>query len=194
MMTRNSGKIQQGNSPMQMQSNCLPIGITSSKTKCVRLRNGRCLQHPKQTSARAIETSARAIVDAAGRTILVLCVVYCLNSQLYCTRTSSFWSPQTWGTLDRKSTFHKLIVNCFLNGVVFMFWLDIVYIELFYCVINFELVWTCNKVAVVENAKKCRLYPTFPLFQVICPYFGWIIAFRCVCVRVTWQSHQWLRQ
>jgi len=26
---------------------CLPIGITSSKTKCVRLRNGRSLQHPK---------------------------------------------------------------------------------------------------------------------------------------------------
>jgi len=34
-----------------------------------------------------------------------------------------------------------------------------VYIELLYCVINFELVWTWNKVAVVENAKKCRLYP-----------------------------------
>ena len=32
----------------------LPIGITSSKTKCVRLRNGRSLQHPKQISARAI--------------------------------------------------------------------------------------------------------------------------------------------
>jgi len=30
------------------------------------------------------------------------------------------------------------------------------------CVTNFEIVWTWNKVAVVENAKKCRLYPTFP--------------------------------
>jgi len=88
---------------------------------------------------------------------------------------------QVYPTLDRKSTFHKLIVNFFLNGVVFMFWHDIVYIELLYCVTNFKLVWTCTKVAVVENAKKCRLYPTFPLFQVICPHFGWIIAFRCVC-------------
>ena len=83
-------------------------------------------------------------------------------------------------SLDRKNTFYKFIVKFFLNGVVFMFWHDIVYIELLYCVTNFELVWTSNKVAVVENAKKCRLYPTFPHFQVICPYFGWIIAFRCV--------------
>jgi len=60
---------------MRMQSSlesgrvayCLPIGITSSKTKCVRLRNGRSLQHPKQISA-------RAIVNATGRTILVLCI------------------------------------------------------------------------------------------------------------------------
>ena len=42
---------------MRMQSSsqsgrvayCLPIGITSSKTKCVRLRNGRSLQHPKSS-------------------------------------------------------------------------------------------------------------------------------------------------
>jgi len=46
------------------------------------------------------------------------------------------------GTLDRKSTLFKLIVNCFLKGVVFMFWHDIVCIELLYCVTNFELVWT----------------------------------------------------
>jgi len=32
--------------------------------------------------------------------------------------------------------------NFFLKGVVFMFWHDIVYIELLYCVTNFELVWT----------------------------------------------------
>ena len=43
------------------------------KTKCVRLRNGRTLQHPKQISA-------RAIVNATGRTILVLC------SCIVCTR------------------------------------------------------------------------------------------------------------
>ena len=74
---------------MRMQSSsvsgrvayCLPIGISSSKTKCVRLRNGRSLQHPKQISA-------RAIVDATGRTILVLCLVPCLYSQLRCIRCS----------------------------------------------------------------------------------------------------------
>jgi len=44
--------------------------------------------------------------------------------------------------------------KCFSEWRVFMFWHDIVYKELLYCVTNFELVWTCNKVAVVENAKK----------------------------------------
>jgi len=55
---------------------CLPIGITSSKTKYVRLRNGRSLQHPKQISA-------RAIVDA---TILVLCIV-CTRNCVVCIRS-----------------------------------------------------------------------------------------------------------
>jgi len=68
--------------------------------------------------------------------------------------------------LDRKITLFKLIVKFFLKGVVFMFWHDIVYVELLYCVINFELVWTWNKVAVVENAKKYRPYPTFPYLNV----------------------------
>jgi len=45
------------------------------------------------------------------------------------------------GPLVRKSTVFKLIVKLFLKGVVFMFWHDIVYIELLYCVTNFELVW-----------------------------------------------------
>jgi len=49
--------------------------------------------------------------------------------------------PQAWSTIDRKSTLFKLIAN-FFKGVVFMFWHDIVYIELLYCVTNFELVWT----------------------------------------------------
>jgi len=35
-----------------------------------------------------------------------------------------------------------MIAKFFLKGVVFMFWRGIVYIELFYCVTNFELVWT----------------------------------------------------
>ena len=73
--------------------------------------------------------------------------------------------PREWGTLDRKSTLFKSIVKFFLKGVIFMFWHDIVYTELLYCVTNFELVWTWNKVAVVENAKECRLYPTFPYIQ-----------------------------
>jgi len=50
--------------------------------------------------------------------------------------------PHVWDTLDRKSTVFKLIVKYFLKGVVFMFWHDIMYIELLYCVTNFELVWT----------------------------------------------------
>ena len=50
--------------------------------------------------------------------------------------------PHPWGTLDRKSALFKLIVIFFLKGVVFMFRHDIVYIELLYCVTNFELVWT----------------------------------------------------
>jgi len=50
--------------------------------------------------------------------------------------------PCAWGTFDRKSTRFKLIVKCFLKGVVSMFWHDMVHIELLYCVTNFELVWT----------------------------------------------------
>jgi len=50
--------------------------------------------------------------------------------------------PHAWGALDKKSTLFKLIVKFFLKGVVFMFWHDIVYIELLHCVTNFELVWT----------------------------------------------------
>ena len=74
-----------------------------------------------------------------------------------------------------------MIVKFFLNGVVFMFWHDIVYVELIYSMTNFELVWTCNKVAVVENAKKCRLYPTFPLFSSNLPVF-WLDHCISVCV------------
>jgi len=53
------------------------------------------------------------------------------------------WSvPQACGTFDGKSTHFKLVVKIFLKGVVFMFWHDIVYVALLYCVTNFELVWT----------------------------------------------------
>jgi len=58
---------------------CICIGTTLSKTKCVRSRNGRSLQHPKQISA-------PAIVKGTRRTIVVLYLhVQC--SQLHCVRT-----------------------------------------------------------------------------------------------------------
>ena len=47
--------------------------------------------------------------------------------------------PSAWGTFDRKRTLSKLIVKFFLKGVVFMFWHDILYVELLYCVTKFEL-------------------------------------------------------
>jgi len=68
------------------------------------------------------------------------------------------------GTFDRKSTLFKVIVIFFVKGIVFMIWHDIVHIALLYCVTNFELVWTGIKVAVVENAKKCRMYPTLTYY------------------------------
>jgi len=43
-----------------------------------------------------------------------------------------------------------------------MFWHDVVYIKLLCYVPNVALVWTSIKVAMVANAKKRRLYPTFP--------------------------------
>jgi len=42
--------------------------------------------------------------------------------------------PRAWGIFDRKSTLFKLVVKFFVKGVVFMFWHDIVFIELLYCV------------------------------------------------------------
>jgi len=48
--------------------------------------------------------------------------------------------PHAWGTFDRKSTLFKLVVKFFLNGVAFMFWHDIEYIELLCFVSHFELV------------------------------------------------------
>jgi len=63
---------------------------------------------------------------------------FLLTDQVYPMLMSSVL--HAWGTLDRKSTLFKLIVKIFLNGVVFMFWHEIVYIELLYCVRNFEVV------------------------------------------------------
>ena len=89
---------------------------------------------------------------------------FLLTDQVYPMLMSSV--PHSWGTIDRKSTLIKLILTFFLKGVIFMFWHDIVYIELLYCVTNFEVVWTLSKVAVIENANMCRLYPTFFLHSV----------------------------
>jgi len=57
-----------------------------------------------------------------------------LTGQVYPMLMSSV--PHAWSTL------FKLIVKVFLKGVIFMFWHDILYIELLYCVTNFELVCT----------------------------------------------------
>jgi len=67
--------------------------------------------------------------------------------------------PHACGTPDRKSTLFKLVVNFFLKGVVFMFWHDIVYIELVYCVTTSKHVLTWNKVAVVKNVKSVNCTP-----------------------------------
>jgi len=63
---------------------------------------------------------------------------FLLTGQVYPMLVSSV--PQARSTFDRKSTLLKLIVYFFLKGVVFMFWQDIVYIEVLYCVTKFELV------------------------------------------------------
>jgi len=52
-----------------------------------------------------------------------------LTGQVYPMLMSSV--PQVWDTLDRTSTLFKWIVKFFLKGVVFMFWRDILHIELF---------------------------------------------------------------
>jgi len=46
------------------------------------------------------------------------------------------------GHIRQKSTLFELMGKFSLKSVVFMFWHDVVYIELLYCVTNFELVWT----------------------------------------------------
>ena len=71
------------------------------------------------------------------------------------------------GAHSTEQVLFKLIVQFFRKGVVFMFWQDIVYIELLYCVTNFELVWTWNKVAVVENAKPFDCTPPSPILNAV---------------------------
>jgi len=81
---------------------------------------------------------------------------------MYATQLFIDRSGVPYAYANRKSTLFKLIVKIFLKGVVFMFWHDIVYIELLYCVTNFELVCTWNKVAAVENAKSVSTVPHLP--------------------------------
>ena len=71
-----------------------------------------------------------------------------------CTQCSCRVCPRHGAHSTEKAPFLKLIVKFFLKSVAFMFWHDIVYIDLLYCVTNFELAWIWNKVRVVENAKK----------------------------------------
>jgi len=108
---------------------------------------------------------------------------FLLTGQVYPMLMSSV--PHAWGTLDKKSTLFKLIVNFFLKGVAFMFWHDIVYIELLYCVTNFELVWTWNKVAVVENTKKGRLYPTLA-YCFINKFYKYLFINKYIYTVVAW--------
>ena len=61
---------------------------------------------------------------------------FLLTSQMYPMLMSSV--PLACATFDRKSTFFKLVVNFLLKGIVFMFWHDIVYMELLYCVTKFD--------------------------------------------------------
>ena len=86
--------------------------------------------------------------------------------------------PHARGTLDRKITLLKLIVKLFMRGVVFMFRHDIVHIELLYCVTYFEVVWTWNKLAVVENAKCVDCTPPSSTL------FSWLPCFKVLGLRV----------
>jgi len=90
------------------------------------------------------------------------------------------------GTFHRESTLFKTIVKFFLKGVVFMFWHDIiVYIELLYCVTNFELVWTWNKVAVVENAKNVDCTPPSPT------HTNWLLPCDARCTWTQFCCKMW---
>jgi len=63
-----------------------------------------------------------------------------LTGQVYPMLMSS--GLNAWDLFDRKSILFKLIAKFFQQGVIFMFWHDIVLTELLYCVTSFELVWT----------------------------------------------------
>ena len=78
-----------------------------------------------------------------------------------CTPNSCRVCPMPWAHATEKAPFLNWLQKFFLKGVVFLFWHDIVYIDLLYYVTNFELVCTWNKVAVIENAKSVDCTPPF---------------------------------
>jgi len=84
--------------------------------------------------------------------------------QVKCTPCSCRVCPRHGAHSTEKYPF----LNCFWN----VFWKALfsyfVCIKLLYFMTTFELVWTWNKVAVVENAQKRRLYPTFHFTKYSC--------------------------
>jgi len=87
----------------------------------------------------------------------------------------------------RQKKYPLMGVQFLLQGIVFMFWHNVAYIELLYCVTNFELVWTWVKAAVVRNAKKRRLCPNFP-YMLICRNAVVVHAYLSKCWRDTCSS------
>jgi len=69
-------------------------------------------------------------------------IMKCMQPNFILSSVSTVECAPCMGHTRQKKYPFKLIVKFFMKGVVFMFWHGIVYIELLYCVINFELVWT----------------------------------------------------
>ena len=90
---------------------CLPIGITSSKTKCVRLRNGRSLQHPKQISAWAMPLEGQFLCCALSVLAIALYKSFPQNLLV----SSSFWSPRK----RRHGPCIPHVMSTFMNFCVF---------------------------------------------------------------------------
>ena len=126
-----------------------------------------------------------------------------------CTPWSCRVCPIPGAHSTEKVLFWNWLQKNFLKGVVFLFWRDIFYIELLYYVTNFELVWTWNKAAVIENAKsvdctppsttpvvlnrrsadRCRSASTFlPVRQIYYNFISQLQNARC------WRLVHWLKK
>ena len=75
----------------------------------------------------------------------------------------SCWVWPRMGHIRQKKYALKIGCKNFSEGRCFHVLAWYVY-RVAYCVTNFELVWNWIQVAVAENAKQRRLYPTFPNF------------------------------